>query len=304
MPKVEASAHQQRLRNPHGAPLPRPRFEILRADRHTYEFDRHDQSLRVSWSGGQTFLPSVDTKQLHGFLNRIYKPTERQTMPSRPTVRVRRHRAEARRATNRAPSQPVATATEAPKQTGIEFQEYNGWVNYPSWSVFTVMTSYAETYEMLARMASQQPGGRGNVRRAVLGTVEHWKNDTPTPHAEAARILVQDFVMNGIRRVEWTSVLNTLRGEQNALGKADPLTTLTYDLLSQTDWKSIVAGAPSLTDADTMLQEWVENQCLTWIDSPDARKHTGSVSVFAETVLDLYFQAVQWEKLTEKLKTR
>jgi hypothetical protein len=57
-----------------------------------------------------------------------------------------------------------------------------------------------------------QPGGRGNVRRAILGTVEHWKIGKPTPHAEAAKVLVQGFLMNGVRRVEWTALVDTLRG--------------------------------------------------------------------------------------------
>ena len=67
-------------------------------------------------------------------------------------------------------------------------------------------------------------------------------------------------------------------------------------------WKAIVAGAASLTDADTMLQEWVENQCLTWLNSPDARKHRGSVATFTESILDIYLQAVQWDKVTNALR--
>src|SRR5438874_859785 len=43
---------------------------------------------------------------------------------------------------------------EVRKGTEMEFSEYNGWVNRPTWDVFTVMTSYYETYDMLQRMAS------------------------------------------------------------------------------------------------------------------------------------------------------
>ncbi len=193
-------------------------------------------------------------------------------------------------------------AAEVRKGTEMEFSEYNGWVNRPTWDVFTVMTSYYETYDMLQRMASQPTGGRGAVRRAVLGSVEHWKIGKPTPHAEAARILVQDFLQHGIRMVEWTPVYDTLRGERKELGEADELTSLAYDLLSQTEWQSIVADAKYLTEADDMLRSWLEDQCFTWIESLDARKHTGSVSKFANTVLDIYFQAVMWEDVHEALK--
>ena len=69
------------------------------------------------------------------------------------------------------------------------------------------------------------------MRRAILGSVEHWKNGKPTPHAEAARVLVQSFLMNGVRRVEWTLLYDTLRGEQKELREANALTSLYYDLL-------------------------------------------------------------------------
>ena len=108
--------------------------------------------------------------------------------------------------------------------------------------------------------------------------------------------------MNGIRKVEWTPVYNTLRGKRKKIGEANELTTLAYDLLSNTDWKPIVAEAEYLYQADDKLRGWLEDQCLTWLESPDARAHTGSVGRFANTVLDIYFQAVQWEKVTDKLK--
>src|SRR5713226_897471 len=186
----------------------------------------------------------------------------------------------------------------------VECEPHQGTPNFPTWNVFTVMTSYFETYDMLQNMASQPSGGRGAVRRAILGTVEHWKNGKPTPHAEAARVLVQGFLMNGVRRVEWTPVVDTLRGEKKELGETNALTSLAYELLSQTDWRAIVKDAETLTNADTLLCDWLEAQLFTWVDSLDARKHTGSAGRFANTVLDIYFQAVQWEKVTDKLKSK
>src|SRR5260370_4679975 len=177
----------------------------------------------------------------------------------------------------------------------VEFEQYQGRQNVPTWSEFTVMTSYFETYDRLPRMASQSTGGRGAVRRAILGTVEHWKNGKPTPHAEAARVLVQGFLMNGVRRVEWMPVVDTLRGEKKELGETNALTSLAYDLLSQTDWRAIVQDAETLTNADTLLQDWLEAQLFTWVESPEERKHTGSAGKFANTVLELYFQALRWD---------
>src|SRR5260370_37953043 len=95
----------------------------------------------------------------------------------------------------------------------VEFEPFQGTQNFPTWSVFTVMTSYFETTSMLQSMASHPSGGRGAVRRAILGTVEHWKNGIPTPHSEAARVLVQGFLMNGVRRGARTPVSDTLPGQ-------------------------------------------------------------------------------------------
>src|SRR3954468_3598008 len=92
----------------------------------------------------------------------------------------------------------------------LAFGEYNGWINYPSWSVFSVMTSYSKTYAALQAIASR--GTPLAVRDFVTGHVDRWKHGSFTPHKEAARTLAQDFVMNGIRRVEWTPIYNTLRG--------------------------------------------------------------------------------------------
>ena len=182
----------------------------------------------------------------------------------------------------------------------MQFEEYNGWPNFPSWSVFTVMTSYYETYQELEHVADTK--GTQGVARFVKGAVEAWRNNQQTPHEEATKILVQDFLMNGVRRVDWTPVYDTLRGERQALGDADEVTTLAYDLLQKTDWRSIVAEAEYLTEADSMLRDWLQDQCITWVEKPDARRYAGSVGKFANTVLDTYFQAVKWEEVTDALR--
>jgi len=155
---------------------------------------------------------------------------------------------------------------------------------------------------MLRRLASHNPGGMGNVRRAVIGTVEHWKTGKPTAHAEAARVLVQGFMMNGVRRVEWTPVVDTLKGERELVGEVNELTGLAYELLSQTDWKTTMQGEKDLTDADMKMRDWLEAQCFTWVDSLEAREHAGSVGTFANTVLDIYLQAVDWQRVTNGLR--
>ncbi len=153
-----------------------------------------------------------------------------------------------------------------PRYKKVEFAPYQGGKsNFPTWDVFTVFSSFPETYSLLSIKASRPTGARGEVRRAILGTVAQWKEGKPTPHAEAAKILVQDFLSSGVRHVEWTPVVDTLRGEQQELGEVNELTAFTYHLF-------------------------------------DARKYEGSVGKFANKVLAIYFDAVDWQSVTEKFK--
>src|SRR2546421_3118365 len=122
MPKVERIDHRRRLR---GASLPRARFPTLKAEDHTYEFDRSDMSLRISGTGSQDLLSQGDTRALYGFLRRVYEPAAQPTTPLRLERRVRRHsqrpvKPEAHQANPR----PDKDATEV-HQEPLEFGEYN-----------------------------------------------------------------------------------------------------------------------------------------------------------------------------------
>lgn len=55
----------------------------------------------------------------------------------------------------------------------MEFEEYNGWPNFPTWDVFTAMTSYYETYQELERIADRATTPN-EVKRFVVGVVEAW----------------------------------------------------------------------------------------------------------------------------------
>src|ERR1700730_6971927 len=135
----------------------------------------------------------------------------------------------------------------------MEIEEDNGCPNFPTWDVFTAMTSYYETYQELMHIEDRSTTPN-EIKRFVIGAVEAWKANRPTPHKEATHILVQDFITSGLRQVDWTAVYDTLRGERTELGDADEVTALAYTLLSQTDWESIVEEAEYLTDADTLLR--------------------------------------------------
>jgi hypothetical protein len=162
------------------------------------------------------------------------------------------------------------------------------------------MASYYETYQELERVAnsvSLSHAGRA-VEQFVKQIVEAWKEGEYTGHEEAVHVQVQDFLMNGVRRINWTMVYDTLRGERRTLGKADELTGLVYSLR-----QSVVANAEYLTEADTMLRDWLQDQCITWVESRDARKYQSQIAVFANRVLEVYFGVVNWKQVASALRS-
>ena len=156
--------------------------------------------------------------------------------------------------------------------------------------------------ERVANSGSLSHAGQA-VEQFVKQLVEAWKEGKYTGHEEAVHIQVQDFLMNGVRRVNWTLVYDTLRGERRALGKTDELTGLVYSLLQSVDWQSVVAHAEYLTEADTLLRDWLQDQCITWVESPDARRYQSQIAVFAKRVLEMYFDVVNWKQVASALRS-
>jgi len=156
--------------------------------------------------------------------------------------------------------------------------------------------------ERVANSVSLSHAGQA-VEQFVKQLVEAWKEGKYTGHEEAVHIQVQDFLMNGVRRVNWTVVYDTLRGEHRALGKADELTEVAYSLLQVVDWQSLVAHAEYLTEGDGMLRDWLQDQCITWVESPDARRYQSQIAVFANSVLEMYFGVVKWKQVASALRS-
>ncbi len=96
---------------------------------------------------------------------------------------------------------------------------------------------------------------------------------------------------------------DTLRGERQALGKADELSELAYSLLQVVDWQSLVAHAEYLTQADEILRDWLQDQCITWVESPDARMYQSQIAMFANRVLEIYFGVVKWKQVASALRS-
>lgn len=187
----------------------------------------------------------------------------------------------------------------------MQFEEYNGWPNFPTWCLYTTMTSSYWTYQALEQAANstqESHAGRA-VAQFVKRVVATWELlDKSAIHEEAVRILVQDFLTNAVRRINWTQVHDTLRGERESLGKTNDLTSFAYGILQSVDWQALVASTEYLTEADSMLQDWLLDQCTTWVESPNVRRDQSQITLFAKKVLEIYYSVIDWGKIASALR--
>jgi len=145
------------------------------------------------------------------------------------------------------------------------------------------MTSYCEkTYRTLYHIADQD----ATVRR----TCGPWpfkdgKKTSLRYYRGSSTYLSAGWT--GYWRVEGLTPLSMMLEASAKVGEANELTTLCLWPVSKTDWKPIAPEAGiSFPGWMTAACKWVEDQCLTWLASPDARAHSGSGCYkFATTVL-------------------
>ena len=182
----------------------------------------------------------------------------------------------------------------------MNFREYNGWSNEATWSIFTNFTRYKETRVPMKQRAQE---GTKQVRSFVEMLVHSWYEGTiSSRHSEALQCLGQEFIQSAIRHISWSYIYDALRGEP-VPKPPNELTRIAYELLSTQNWQEIVEGAKYDIAADTMLSDWFEKHSLTWVGIPDDRKRGGLVSKFTFAVMDIYMEAVNWDEVTEVLKS-
>jgi len=182
----------------------------------------------------------------------------------------------------------------------MNFREYNGWSNEATWSIFTNFTRYKETRVPMKQRAQE---GTKQVRSFVEMLVHSWYEGTiSSRYSEALQHLGQEFIRSAIRYISWSYIYDALRGEP-VPEPPNELTGIAYELLSTQNWQEIVEGAKCDIAADTMLSDWFEKHSLTWVGIPDGRKRRGLVSKFTFAVMDIYMKAVNWDEVTEGLRS-
>src|SRR5690348_7449957 len=100
----------------------------------------------------------------------------------------------------------------------MQFEEYNGWTNFPTWDIYTQVTSYEDSYHSFEQAANQNRTKEAIEESINLGIKRRWQH-------EAIKGIVTDWCMSGVRRVDWSWVHNELADKERIPREPDELTT-------------------------------------------------------------------------------
>jgi hypothetical protein len=177
------------------------------------------------------------------------------------------------------------------------FNEYNGWPNFPTWDCYTQVTSYYEEYTDTLHLLNS-----GESAKSVIeDRIKEWKENGYG--FESTVGMITDWMMNAVRKVDWAWVQNRLTGDKEINREQNELSPLALELLRHSNaWEDLVKTEFKV-EGDKKLQDWTEDQLLTWIQSSDARVYTTTpLALFANKIIELYLGAIDWQEVEKGIK--
>jgi hypothetical protein len=182
----------------------------------------------------------------------------------------------------------------------MQFKEYNDWPNYPTWSCAHAFEAHEDIYHTATVLAQEQD--RNALRTYGTTMVHAWRNGSAHPYKDVAATFVRDVLTHLVRSMNWASLHNALRDAPPKNWHPDELTSLAYAVLKEEDWLSIVAPATNLIDADTLLMDWLTEQCNAWVDASAVQRERLHIALFADKALTASLAVVQWEHVAAALR--
>jgi len=182
----------------------------------------------------------------------------------------------------------------------MQFQEYNDWPNYPTWSFAHAFEAHEDIYHTAAALAQKRD--RNALRTYGMAMVRAWRDGSAHEYKDVAATFVRDVLTHLVRGMKWASLHNALRHENTPNWHPDDLTSLAYAVLKEEDWPAIVAPATNLVDADTLLMEWLTEQCNAWVDASAVQRERLHIALFADKALTASLAAVQWEHVVAAVR--
>lgn len=181
----------------------------------------------------------------------------------------------------------------------VKFGEYQGCKNFATWSVGHWIGQQDREmqihYRRLARVFSHT-----TFQKDMVSAFEAFLKGWVSPENMEGNI-VRDFLLCGLRAIEWDLVYDLLRGKA-IKWVPNLLTTAATEMLKQAPWQDVVDGVEFDIEANNRLRDWMHGQIDIWINNVTARQHKTPLSIFAVNIYEVVLSSVDWKAVVEDLK--
>jgi hypothetical protein len=184
----------------------------------------------------------------------------------------------------------------------MNFEEYNGWANKPTWNLSLCLGNSYETYQHAGALVNAE----GDTEEQAIESLQNWLSKAigswylgvQFTHTEAISCWMSDSIKSSAYWVAWTTVLDSLEEGRDALGEgADEITVAAFDFYRAGDWQSVIAGHQWKTQADEMLREYLADRILDWIEQVEMRMQQGPLQQYCQIARGLWFGAINWQEI-------
>lgn len=196
----------------------------------------------------------------------------------------------------------------------IPFVEYNSKINKPTWDIPLILEGDdAQGYLPTEARNKATTLTTEQWKAWLLSLVDRWKTGvgrTATPRAQetytAITMLVEEFLGESLGYVDYFALMEALSAGEKTIKEVKSwhsleLTQQVLNLFSTIDYHVLIARDER--PFDVVCKEWLQERCLDWTRSPDARKYQKSaVASYANWVLDAWFTAVDWQNVVDFFK--
>ena len=190
----------------------------------------------------------------------------------------------------------------------VEFPEYNGWVNQPTWSAFTVLTSYDESRVEVETRASTGTAVQGieNVQSWLQKALEGWFQGIRSPYTKAIDMFMKEMLSMSVSYVDWYAVREELKINADKISEADEITQAAFTFwLSGTRIEEPSKNDTEL-DADAKLRDALLAYVYDWIEKKSIRikatEQRSPLAQYIKTAFDLFVGVIDWNELIEALR--
>ncbi len=189
----------------------------------------------------------------------------------------------------------------------MKFGSYNGWVNKPTWSAYTVLTSYDESredLEALMMQAQSDDEAMEAFQNWLQKALESWFSGKRFRYAEAMDIFMKDQLGDSVYAINWPLVVDALQlGKKDILvNQEDDLNAVAYDVFQSIDWQSVIGEQETKVNADEALRTFLLDRVYDWIEKPRFRTTQGPLREYVRTAFNIWVKAIHIGDVVKALR--